>query len=430
MSARFLLVAIAIAANAGAAPTFLQRLTAGPNAIENARYGYGLGGDEVRLAAGEPFGLGGGSPAVQGGAVEVWRREGTTLVREQRILPPVPVVDGYFGIRTALSGDWLAVLDQSQGTQLHLYQRSGTLWSLQQTLAPGLDDGSWGAALGLLDDCLVVGSPGYTPGVGLGSSGAVHRFRRLGATWSEQPLLTGLDAAQNRSFGGSIALDRRAAGVLQLAVGADGRNQGSGAVYVFHDDGAGWVQEQRLQLSDAQVGEHLGTSVALRGESLVSGAPQATVSAQAFAGRAAIWRRTGSGDFPWVKDATLAYPGPAQDDKFGLAVALPREDEALVAVPYRDVVVISTQADAGVVRRYVFGRSASACAPAWLDAGGVGNPSILPQAGALYGATLAGGRLVGIGGIGATVQSTSNAGAVDALYEDGLFADAFECGIP
>lgn len=419
--------ALAAAAAAHAAPVFLQRLDAGANLIENGAYGYGLSGDEARVAAGEPGGLSGGTPAVPGGVVEIWRREGAGLVREQRVLPPVPTTAGFFGVRTALSGDWLAVLDMSGGERVHLYQRAGSAWSLRQTLMPGPDDGSWGIALGLLDDCLVIGSPGYTPGAGASSSGAVHRYRRSGTTWVEQALITGLDDAANRTFGDAVALDRRSDGVLQLAVGAGGRNQGNGAVYVFRDDGAGWLQEQRLQLADAQVDERLGSAVALRGGTLLSGAPQATVSMQALAGRAVVWRRTGSGDFPWVRDATLADPAPAQGDKFGQSVALVRENEALVGVPWRDVVVIASYADAGVVKRYLLGRSAATCAPAWLDAGGLGNPAALPQAGALHGGTLAGGRLVGIGAIGATVQSTAAAGFVDALYEDGLFTDAFDC---
>lgn len=433
MSARLpmLVVAIAVAANAGAAPVFMQRLNAGPNAIENAAYGFGLAGDDARLVAGEPFGLSGGSPTIHGGAVEVWRREGMMFVREQRILPPVPVADGHFGIRTALSGDWLAVLDTSQGLQLHLYQHSGTSWSLQQTLTPGPDDGGWGGALGLLDDCLVIGSPGYTPGAGLGSSGAVHRFRRQGTVWSEQTLVTGLDAAQARSFGDSVALDRRADGVLQLAVGAGGRNQGNGAVYVFHDDGAGWEQEQRLQLSDAQVDEHLGTSVALRGSTLLSGAPQATLVGQGLAGRAVVWRRRGSADFPWVQEARLALPAPASDDKFGLAVALPREDEAVISAPWRDIGTAPVHADAGIVRAFVRSSLSNACASPWNDAGGVGNPGALPQSNAQYGVTLfARGDLAAIGAIGGTVQSTLAAGFVDALREDVLFADPFDCGIP
>jgi hypothetical protein len=432
MSARLpmLVIAGAIATNVGAAPLFLQRLNAGPNAIENAAYGYGLDGDDTHLVAGEPFGLSGGSPAIHGGAVEVWRREGVTLAREQRILPPVPVPDGFFGIRTALSGDGLAVLDTSQGSQLHLYQRSGTSWSLQQTLAPGPDDGGWGGAFGLLDDCLVIGSPGYTPGTGLDSSGAVHRFRRQGTVWSEQPMLTGLDAAQNRAFGDSVALDRRADGVLQLAVGASGRNQGNGAVYVFHGDGAGWAQEQRLQLSDAQVDERLGKSVALRGGTLVSGAPQATVAGQSLAGRAVVWRRRGNTDFPWVQEARLALSAPASDDKFGFAVALPREDEVLVSAPYRAVGTAPVYSNAGLVRAFVRSSRSNACASPWNDAGGVGNPGALPQSDALYGATLfAHGDLAAIGAIGGSVQSIPATGFVEALREDVLFADPFDCGL-
>ena len=420
-----LAVALSITSMGHAQPVFLQRLNSGPNAIEHGLYGYGLGSDDVRIGIGEPGGLSGGMPSIAGGAVEVWRREGNTLIREQRILPLLPVTNGLFGIRVALSGDWLVALDVSAGPELRMYHRNGTLWTLQQTLSD--QGGGWGNAIAILDDTLTVGASTYTPSVGLESSGAVHVYKYQGSSWVEQPLLTGLDVAAARLFGDAVALDRRADGVLQMAVGATARNQGEGAVYVFRQEGAGWLQEQRLQLSNAQTDEHLGRAVALRGLTVLAGAPQASVSAQTNAGRAVVWRRRGGEDFPWVQEAILSWPQPAQDDAFGSAVALSREDDALVAAPWRDIPSLSTYVDAGAVRRFRRGRDVVTCANAWLDAGGVGNPVALPQTGARYGSILAGGRLVGITGLLGSVQSTANAGFVDALYDDSLFADGFEC---
>ena len=419
-----LTIALACVADAAAQPVFLQRLNSGPNAIEQGAYGYGLGSDDVRIGIGEPFGLSGGMPSIAGGALEVWRRDGNTLTREQRILPPLPVSGGIFGIRAALSGEWLAVMDISAGPQLHLYRRSGSVWTLQQTLS---DPGDWGSSIALLDDMLALGSPYYTPAVGLESSGAVRLYRHQSSTWIEQPLLTGLDPSSHRTFGDSVALDRRADGVLQLAVGASGRNLAKGAVYVFHQDDSQWLHEQRLQLADGQADEHLGFSVALRGETLLAGAPQASVLAQTTAGRAVVWRRLGSPDFPWVQESVLTWAQPAQDDQFGLAVALSREDDALIAAPRRDISSGSIYVNAGAVRRFHLGRNPVTCTSTWFDAGGVGNPAALPQTGALYGATLAGGRLVAISALLGSVQSTASAGFVDAFYDDSLFDDGFEC---
>lgn len=83
--------------------------------------------------------------------------------------------------------------------------------------------------------------------------------------------------------------------------------------------------------------------------------------------------------------------------------------------------------NAGAVRRFHLGRNPVTCTSTWFDAGGVGNPAALPQTGALYGATLAGGRLVAISALLGNVQSTAGAGFVDAFYDDSLFDDGFEC---
>ena len=421
-----------VSASSPAQPLFLQRLTAGPNVIEYGYYGYGgVATDDARLLVGESNGLSGGVPAVQGGAAEVWRFDAGVFVREQRILPPAPVAGGLFASRVALDGGWLALLDPSDGSpRVRTYRRDGSGWTPAQTIdAAPADASAFGIALALRGDLLAIGSSDYTaPGSGTTASGAVHLFRLQEGAWQAASTLVGLDPSTQRQFGRALALGERSDGVRELAVGAPGRNGGEGAVYVFRDEGAGWVQEQRLQLAAAQADEHFGDSVALRGATLVAGAPQATAGGFALAGRVALWRRRGSDDFPWVPEATIGEPDAAAGDRFGQAVALPREDEAMVGAPFRDAMIIGTVADAGATSLFRRVRAAGTCTPAWMPAGGVGNPGALPQAGALYGALLAAGvRHAGIAAIGAGVQSTTAAGAVDALLQDRVFDDAFDC---
>jgi hypothetical protein len=423
---------VAIASPTGAAPLFVQRLNAGTNVIENGAYGYGgAATDDVRLVIGEPGGLSGGSPAVQGGAVEVWRVDNGAFVREQRLLPPAPVAGGFFGARVALDGDWLALLDPSDGSnRIRIHHFAGGNWVPTQVIdEPPEDTSSFGVALALHGDLLAIGASGYsTPGSGVAGSGAVYVYRLQSDTWQAAATIEGTDPLAQRQLGSAVALSVGADGVTRLAAGASGRSSGAGAVYVFRDEIPTWVQEQRLQLSNAQNDEHLGASVALRGATLVAGAPQATVGAQASAGRVAVWRRKASGDFPWVLEATTGEPAPAADDRFGSAVALPREDEAVAGAPFRDVVVVGTVANAGVVRLLRRSLAPSTCAAGWSDVGQVGNPNVLAQTNALYGGLLgAGARYSAVVAIGATVQSVPAAGAVDAMLQDRLFDDAFDC---
>lgn len=417
-------------APASAQPLFVQRLSAGPNVIENGYYGYGgVATDDLRLIVGESNGLSGASPAVQGGAAEVWRFDGNAFVREQRIVPSLPVAGGLFAVRVALDGDWIALLDPSDGSnRVRVHRRVTAGWVQAQTLDAPAPASGFGIALALRGDLLAVGASGYSaPGSGIAASGAVYLYHLQGDTWQPLATLEGNDASVQRQLGASIAFSARADGVRMLAAGAPGRGGGAGAVYVFREDGAAWVQEQRLLLSNPQAGEGLGSSVALRGATLLAGAPQATVGGF-VAGRAVLWRRSGSGDFPWLSEATIGEPAPADGDRFGQAVALPRDDEAIVGAPFRDVIVIGTVADAGLARLFRRTRAPVTCAPSWSDAGGVGNPNLLPQSGALYGGVLAAGeRLAAIAAIGAEVQATPLAGAVDAMRQDRVFDDAFDC---
>lgn len=425
-------LALLACADVSAEPLFAQRLSAGPNVIEYGHYGYGgVATDDVRLAVGEPNGLSGGMPAVQGGAAEVWRFDAGVAVREQRILPPAPVAGGSFASRVVLDGDWLALLDPSDGSaRVHLYHRGAGGWMLVQTFdQPPQEPTAFGTSLALRGNLLAIGSSDYSaPASGIAASGAVHLYRLQSGIWQAPETLVGLDPSAQRQLGFSLALGERADGVRELAAGAPGRNGGEGAVYVFREEGTTWVQEQRLQLSSAQAGELLGSSVALLGSTLVAGAPQAMVAGMTMAGRAAIWRRSGSSDFPWALEATVGEPSPASGDKFGQAVALPREDETMMGAPFRDAVVVGTVSNAGAVRLLRRVNAPGSCAPSWADAGGVGNPTTLPQADALYGGLLgAGRRYAGIASIGSSVQSTAAAGAVDALLQDRVFEDAFDC---
>lgn len=432
VSSRVCALLVAIASPLGAAPVFVQRLNAGPNVIENGAYGYGgVATDDLRMVIGEPGGLSGGSPAVQGGAVEVWRVDSGAFVREQRLLPPAPVAAGFYGVRVALDGDWLALLDPSDGSnRVRIHHHVGGNWLPAQVIdAPPEDTSSFGVSLVLHGDVLAIGASGYSAqGSGVAASGAVYVYHLQGGTWQAAATIEGTDPLAQRQLGSAVALSVGADGVTRLAAGAPGRSNGAGAVYVFRDEGTGWAQEQRLQLSDAQNGEHLGASVALRGATLVAGAPQAMVGAQASAGRVAVWRRKASGDFPWVLETTAGEPAPAADDRFGSAVALPREDEAVAGAPFRDVVVVGTVANAGVARLLRRSLAPSTCTPGWSDMGSIGNPNVLGQTNVLYGGLLgAGARYTAIVAIGATVQAVPSAGAVDAMLQDRLFDDAFDC---
>lgn len=418
------IASLGVASPAAAAPVFLLNATAGVNAREDAGFGYDLSTSGSRIAIGEPGGISASAPTVIGGAVEIWRREGATALREQRIVAPQPTQSGGFGAVVRLSGDWLAVASFDPPA-LELYRRVGSAWQHSQTIetaTPGPGRMPW--LVDLDGDWMIVAT--FASGV---IESPLLAYRRSGDTWAVEAPISGLDTLPGDQFGVAGALGRGTDGVLRLAVGAPLRSEGRGAVYVFVHDGASWQQEQRLQMASAQVEENLGLSVALNGDSLIAGAAGFDASAQLDdSGRAAIWRRSGSGDFPWQLSAMLALDEPGANDRFGRSVALPTPRLALVGAPDRDVPSppLGDFVDAGSALRYTFDATPTECAPGWVHAGGIGPPS-LPQTGARHGWIVAGGDLLAATALESTVNSIPRAGRVSLSLDDTVFRYGHDC---
>ncbi|MEZ6015495.1 MAG: hypothetical protein R3F49_10300 [Planctomycetota bacterium] len=229
-----------------------------------------------------------------------------------------------FGVAVDLEGDWLAVGDPNgfdpalgSGGAVHLYQRTPAGWTLQQVLFQpqvGVTFGSsFGAALDLDQDLLVVGAPfaSTSSTQGVFEDGIAYVFQRGPSGWQ---LLHPLAPNQAQLFGGfgtSVAIDGDF-----IAVGETGRPIPGGTPFVGGNAGAVHVYCRctstqftpvtMLQASVPIAGALLGSSVAISGTTIVSGAigePQGGVTS---AGRAYIFEANGQG--VWSETSTLAVP--------------------------------------------------------------------------------------------------------------------------
>ena len=166
----------------------------------------------------------------------------------------------------ALSGDGSTALvgaphKNSLSGAAYVFLRSGTSWSQQAELTAS--DGAPGdqfSAVALSGDgsTALVGAPFKNS-----STGAAYVFVRSGTTWSQQAELTASDAAAGDLFGYSVGLTGDGSTAL---AGARGKNSGTGAAYVFLRSGTTWSQQQELTASDAAAGDFFGFSVALSGD--------------------------------------------------------------------------------------------------------------------------------------------------------------------
>ena len=137
----------------------------------------------------------------------------------------------------------------------------------------------FGTSLQLVGNTLVVGAPDEDA---LGpNSGSAYVFERsLGGpnAWGEAAKLVPADGAQSDIFGWAVAISLDA---NTIAVGApfdDDLYPDEGAAYLFERHLGGvdaWGQLAKLEASDPTGGEDLGRSIAVDGDMLVAGAPEA-----------------------------------------------------------------------------------------------------------------------------------------------------------
>jgi hypothetical protein len=208
------------------------------------------------------------------GAVYVFRRSGAAWQQEAYLKASNTGAEDLFGDSVALAGDTLAVgawreqsasrgVDGDQDDDsadrsgaVYVFRRSGTDWQQEAYLKASNTDAedSFGYGVALAGDVLAVGAPGEdSTAAGVNGeqddndaerSGAIHVFRRSGATWRQEVYLKASNTGAGDHFGLSVALsgDTLAVGAYYETSASRGVNGnqaddsalGSGAVYIFH----------------------------------------------------------------------------------------------------------------------------------------------------------------------------------------------------
>ncbi|MGA2069258.1 MAG: IPT/TIG domain-containing protein [Thermoguttaceae bacterium] len=211
----------------------------------------------------------------------------------------------------------------------------------------------------------------------VGSGGAACVFTGSGSSWTQVATLTPSDGAS--AFGDSVSISGNTVvvGAWYPTVGGDGEQ---GTAYVFCEPDSGWAgepnetQTAELTASDGAVGDEFGYSLSISGDTVVVGAPGATVGGNSSEGRAYVFAEPSSG---WASEPSetqtaeltdpeeLEMPGDTgAGDCFGYAVAI--SGNTLVAgAPYATLNNSAGRIDQGIA--YVFTESGST----WGDAGGL-----------------------------------------------------------
>ncbi|EYF00960.1 hypothetical protein [Chondromyces apiculatus] len=294
-----------------------QKLTASylPGSPVAARFGasVAISGDTVVIGAPAPMPV--GSP----GRAYVFTRSGSTWTQQQQLTPADGQANDEFGNAVAVDADTLLVgahFDDDQATNggsVYIFGETGGIWSQVEKLI-AIDGGAgdaFGESLSFSGDLALVGAPGHVnPGNPTILAGAVYVMARVSGAW-EQAQKLDAPGPTVRRFGYSVARDGTTA-----AVGAPGDTAAglaAGAVYVLTQSGGIWTQAQQL-LPDTGTSEAFGTSVALRADRLVVGAP---LEGATDAGAVHFFDRSGG---TFLRTGRL--PSTAGNDKLGISVGV------------------------------------------------------------------------------------------------------------
>jgi hypothetical protein len=222
-----------------------------------------------------------------------------------------------FGYQVAVSGNTVAVI--GAGTPVYVFVEPAGGWTnITQTAKLSASDGSAFSSVAISGNTVVAGA----------YSGEACVFVEPAGGWTdmtETATLTSSDSAYE--FGGSVAVNLLANTIVVGAAenNSIGATEGPGSAYVFTEPVGGWTnstQTAKLTASDGVVGDDFGFAVAIQGDAIVAGAPNATIGGTTFQGALYVFVRPGSGWTTTTQTAKLSGAYSPYVDVIGQAVSI------------------------------------------------------------------------------------------------------------
>jgi hypothetical protein len=186
----------------------------------------------------------------------------------------VSIGDGTASSSVTLISGQTCTLYKADGTGYSFTVNSGHLfgevWSKTETLLAS--DGAYldriGYSVGIYDEYAIVGAQIKDYNGGTDTGGAYIFKKNVDESWTEQAILISDDPIDNYQFGASVYIKGNYAIVGEPG---DSTNTG-GFMYVFERSGSTWTQIKKFQVTNGQ-DANFGTSVAISGDTILSGAP-------------------------------------------------------------------------------------------------------------------------------------------------------------
>lgn len=223
---------------------------------------------------------------------------------------PTPTFNAEYGFSVAVSGS-VAVAGAPGSQEVNVYARSGSTWTLIQTLSPsGGAVPEFGYSVDIEGELIVVGAKEA-------NQAQVFRLDGMTGNYAFEATLTGSEVTAGEAFGQDVSIEQGT--VFVAAAGDDPSGTRSGAVYVFSGSPAGWTETHRLFAPDGEPNEFFGVAIDTEGSHLVIGALFDDDGGTSV-GSAYIFDNTGFAG--WGFRGKLLASDGAPNDFFGVSVAI------------------------------------------------------------------------------------------------------------
>ncbi len=301
-----------------------QKITSTPRGV-GAQFGNAVAVSGNTMVVGARFD---GTTASQAGAAYVYVLSGGTWTQQAVLLAADGTVADKFGYSVAISENTIVVGAYNDDSPLsnagsaYVFVRSGTTWTFQQKLTAGDAAASdeFGVSVAVAGPTIFVGAHFADLPGGNSDAGAVYRFTQSGTVWTQtQKIIPVGGVIFANFFGESLAVSGN-----KLVVGSPGADipfTAAGSVYVFVESGGGvYLQQDKISIPGGANGDRFGSSVAIEGNTLISGATEYTpIISQPAYGAAYIYEFNGSA---WVSQGRIVASDGASVDRFGYSVAV------------------------------------------------------------------------------------------------------------
>ena len=294
-------------------PCYAEEKLLGSEAVSYNSVGssVSIDGDTAVVGASSPYGI-------TTGEAYVFRFDGTGWKQVARLTAEDAALGDLFGASVSVSGTAIVIgapCSANKGAA-YVFTSNGSEWVQAAKLTPDLayPNGNFGVAVSMSGNTIVIGAP-YN-----GSSGAAYVFKNEGAGWVQVKRLTATDVADYGAFGDSVSIDGN-----RVLVGAPGDDEYAGSAYVFRYNGTGWPRAARLTVADAEGSDDIGFSVSTDGDRVLVGAR----GDDSGTGAAYLFKDDGTG---WLQVAKLTATDGYLWDSFGTSVSIDG-NRALVGAP-------------------------------------------------------------------------------------------------